>query len=447
MPRTAELELSVAPQASRRELLGNIWQLALPAMGASGVQIVFDLTHAFWVGRLGPVKLAALTGASFLVWILFSLTMMLNTGFTALIARRIGAGDTPAAMRHARQGLLLAPLAGLMLMILTLPLLPPVLAWMGFEPEARLSAWAYLHALGLGLPVIWTYSMLQAIFVGRGDTRSSLRMVSLALLLNLLLDPVLINLAGLGLRGAAVASLIARAAGIAWGLWYLASLGWLGLERPERRLTLQALRIGLPHAATGVIFCMVFVGLTPILTHFGSPALAAMGIGQRLETVIFSVLSGLAVACTTLVGQNLGARRPDRAESLVWLAAGQAAAFCACLMVVFWLAAPLVVPLFSQDTLTQEYGIAYLRTVSLTLVPYSCEMVFEGAFAGAGNTLPPMLIITLGTLIRIPLALFFAFTCQLGVAGVWMAVATSMTLKGCILLLWFRRGHWKEVLI
>jgi Na+-driven multidrug efflux pump len=194
--------------------------------------------------------------------------------------------------------------------------------------------------LGCGFPLIWLYTMLQAIFTGRGDTRSSLRMVSLTLLLNMLFDPLLIYTAGLGLSGAALSSLLARGAGLAWGLWYLAQLGWLGLARPNLRLVLKALRIGLPHATTGVMFCLVFVGLTPMVTRFGSSALAAMGIGQRLETVIYSVLAGLAVACTALVGQSLGARRPQQAEIVVWLAAAQAAAFCALLMLIFWIAAP-----------------------------------------------------------------------------------------------------------
>lgn len=447
MPRTIERAPVTAAIEGRKELLHGIWQLALPAMGASGVQILFDLTHAWWVGRLGPSVLAALTGASFLVWILYSLTAMLNTGFTALIARRVGAGDDAAAADYARQSLLLAPLAGLLLMGLALALMPGMLSWMQLAPAAHAAAWSYLKLLALGFPIIWLYTMIQAVFTGRGDTRSSLQMVLLALGLNMIFDPLLIHTAHLGLPGAAISSLAARGIGAGWGLYALRGFGWLGLRKPDSHGVLQALKIGLPHATTGVMYCLIFVGLTPIMTRFGSPALAAMGIGQRLETVIYSVLSGLSVACTSLVGQNLGARKPERAERIVWLTAGQASAFCALFTGIFYFCAPTVVPWFTSDPATRTYGIAYLQTVGLTLIPYSCELVFEGAFAGAGNTLPPMLIIILGTVIRIPLALYFAIACHLGVQGVWMAVATSMALKGGILLLWFRRGHWKKIRI
>lgn len=447
MPRIAELERSAPTDLSAAALLRNIWDLALPAMGASMVQILFDLTHAWWVGKLGPISLAALTGASFLVWILFSLTMMINTGMTALIARRFGEQRLVDAIDYARQGFVLAPIAALLLMAVAYPGLPHVLAWMRLEPAVLSEAWSYLRILILGLPLIWLYGMVHAVYTGRGDTRGSLRMVSQALVLNMIFDPLLIHVCGLGLAGAAISGHLARVLGIGWGLYHLHTLGWFGLLRPKMQTALQALRIGLPHAATGTIFCFVFVGLTPIMTRFGPAALAAMGIGQRLETVIYSVLSGFTVACTTLVGHNLGAGRPERAERLVWYAAGQAAAFCACFSLIFWFGAPYVLPFFTSDALTQEYGIAYLRMVGLSLLPYSGEMIFEGAFAGAGNTLPPMLIIVLGTVIRIPLAWFFALHCGLGVNGVWMAVAFSMTLKGAILFLWFRRGHWKKIKI
>jgi putative MATE family efflux protein len=442
---SAPLRLAKTSNLLEGQLQHSIWKLALPAMAASGVQIVFDLTHAWWVGHLGPIVLAALTAATFLVWMLFSLTQVLNTGVTALIARRIGENELDQAAVHARQGLILAPLAAGLSLLILWPILPAVLDWMGLEPAARTASWAYLRLTLLSYPVIWTYTMLQAIFVGRGDTRSSLKMVSLALVLNLLLDPLLIP--ALGLKGAAWASLSARSVGIVWGLWYLSGIGWLraGPAGPIRDFAYKAMRIGLPHATSSVMFNLVFVGLTPIVTRFGSPALAAMGIGQRMETLIYSVLAGFGLACTSLVGQNLGAGQAERAERLVYLAALQAAGFCAVFTVLFWFGSPWVLPWFSPDPATQAHGISYVRLIGLALIPYSCELVFEGAFAGAGNTMPAMTVIIVGGLIRIPLAWYFAVIQGWGASGVWLTIALTMAFKGCSLLLWFQRGRWKEI--
>ncbi|MGV3523444.1 MAG: MATE family efflux transporter [Candidatus Sericytochromatia bacterium] len=438
-------------------ILRSIWNLALPAMAASGVQICFDLTHTFWVGKLGPSTLAALTGASFVVWLLYGLTALLNTGITALIARRLGENRREQAESIAWQGLILAVLIGSLMSLVVQPLLTPALNWMGLRGDTLAQATGYLRTMGLGYVLIYVFGLIQAVMIGQGDTRAHMRMMSLALVLNMLLDPLLIygvgGLAGLGLLGAGVANLLARGTAIGWGLWSLRSRGWLKAPAanspdtprwPSLTLTRQALRIGLPHATTGVIYCLVFVALTPILTGFGDPALAAMGIGQRIETVIFAVLCGFAVACTTLVGQNLGAQQAERAEQIVWATALQAALFNAVFMLVFWFASPWIVPLMTPDPTTQAHSIAYLRTISLALVPYSCELVFDGAFAGAGNTLPPMVIIVAGTVIRLPLALFYAHTLGLGAQGVWLAIATTMCIKGLVLLSWFRLGHWKH---
>lgn len=453
MPKTIELseetQHSHLTQAPNSDLLSgqlnsSIWKLALPAMGASAAQIAFELTHAWWVGHLGAIKMAALTGATFLVWLLFSLTQLLNTGVTALIARRIGEGDSLSAAAAARQGLVLAPFAACLVSVLSWPLLPLILNWMGLEPAVHAEALTYLQLMLIAYPVIWGYTMLQGVFVGRGDSRSTLRMVTLGIILNFILDPLLIP--RLGLSGAVWASTAARCLGLSWGLWYLSRIGWLkGLSLPKQDFALKAIKIGLPHATSSVTFNLVFIGLAPIVTRFGSPALAAMGIGQRLEVVIYSVLAGLAVACTTLVGQNLGANQPERAERLVHLAAWQAGIFCAVFTGIFWFGAPYVLPLFSPDPATISHGISYVRLIGLALIPYSCELVFEGAFIGAGNTLPAMTVILLGGLMRLPLAWFFAIYLGFGASGVWLTIALTMAFKGLMLLIWFQRGRWKHV--
>jgi MATE family, multidrug efflux pump len=200
--------------------------------------------------------------------------------------------------------------------------------------------------------------------------------------------------------------------------------------------------VGLPTAATGVLFSLVYVVMTRTTTRFGTPALAALGIGHRVESWLFMIGVGAGAATAAIVGQNLGARRPDRAERAGWLAV----AFCTALgavVCVLELAAPeWFASIFSNDPAVIAEGAKYLRIAAISQLFVCAEIVLEGALGGAGDTVPPMLTSTTITLARIPLAAWAAD--RWGSSGIWWVISLTAIARALGMIILWRAGRWKR---
>ena len=204
-------------------------------------------------------------------------------------------------------------------------------------------------------------------------------------------------------------------------------------------------RIGAPIAISQVSFCVVYMALARVIARFGTPAVAAVGIGHTCESVAYFVSAGFSFAAATMVGQNLGARRPDRASRAAWVACGYAlgpAALVAALM----LAAPAALArFFIDDPAVVEIAVRYLRIVAVSELFLVFEIVLEGAFGGAGDTLPPLLVGGPLSIARVPAAYLLSVSLGWGIDGVWWAVTISTVLKGTLMALWFRRRFARAV--
>ena len=274
---------------------------------------------------------------------------------------------------------------------------------------------AYLRTYFVGLPLIYGYFCVDATFRASGDTRTPLVILSLSVACTLLLDPVLIlGLAGapkLGIAGAAVALLATRGAAFAIGLLLLRRRGMLQLHLGAQwDVIRRVLRIGLPTAMTGVIFSLIYVGLTRTTTQFGTPVLAALGLGHRIESWLYMIGVGFGASAAAIVGQNMGAGQIQRAERAGWITVGFA-----------------MIP------------AAAMAIVSLLL---PAEIVLEGSLGGAGHTVPPMLTSTALTALRIPLASWWATIW--GPVGIWWAISITAAGRGIAMMLLWRQGRWKH---
>ncbi len=204
-----------------------------------------------------------------------------------------------------------------------------------------------------------------------------------------------------------------------------------------------ALRIGLPVAFTGVFFSLVYIGLTRITTRFGVPALAALGIGHKLEGLSYMVAVGFGLASAAIVGQNLGAGRADRARRAGWLTASYAAGLGAGVGIAFVAFPDLMVGVFTDDPGVIADGALYLRAMALAQISMGFEIVLEAALGGAGYTVMPMLWNALFTAARIPLAAWLAGV--LGVAGIWWAIGLTALARGIAMMLLWRGDRWQRV--
>jgi putative MATE family efflux protein len=441
------------PQARTVELVSGplhrgIIRLALPAVAAALLQLTFFLIDTFWVGRiLGSAALAAVSTAGFAVWMLAALGEMVAVGLTAVAARRHGEGAHGRAAVAAGSTIVATLAGGVVVALGARALVPALFAAMRTPAEVTALGHVYLSTYLLGAPLVFGFFAVEATFRASGDTRTPLVLLAASVLMNLVLDPLLIVGAGplprLGIAGAATAALLTRGLVLAVGLVLLVRRGLVKLAGFDGRAVATVLAVGAPTAGTGIFFSAVYMGLTRITTRFGVPALAALGIGHKLEGLSFMVATGFALAAAAVVGQNLGAGRVDRARRAGWLTAGYASMVGAAVALAFIALPETMVAVFSPDPLVIEGGAGYLRAMALAQITMGLEIVLEASLGGAGYTVMPMMWVGLITASRIPLAAWLASF--LGLTGVWVAIGGTAVLRGVAMVLLWRGRAWERV--
>ena len=428
----------------------TIARIALPAVASSLLMTLFFSVDTYWIGtRVGSIGLAAASTAVFWIWLIVSLAEMVNVGLTAVAARRYGEGRSAEAARIAGDALLLSLALGVAVALIGLPLLPHLFAIMRTPPAVSALGVRYLGTYLFGAPLIFGFFAIDAAFRAAGDTRTPFLLLSASVGVTLVLDPVLIvgwgPIPALGVAGAAMATISTRAVAFALGLTIVGRRGVLKFGRPDWRTMRQVVRIGLPTAVTGVVFSLIYVIVTRTATQFGTPALAALGIGHRVESWLFMIAVGFGAATAAIVGQNLGAGRSDRAARAGWLSV----AFCSCFGVVACVV-ELLVPerfaaIFSHDPAVIAEAARYLRIAAFSQLGICAEIVLEGALGGAGHTLAPMLTSTSITALRIPLAAWAAS--RYGSAGLWWTISlTAIARAAGMMSIWYA-GRWKRTSI
>jgi putative MATE family efflux protein len=305
---------------------------------------------------------------------------------------------------------------------------------------------SYLRTYLIGAPFIYAFFAIDATFRASGDTRTPFVLLLVSVALTLVLDPLLILGLGpfprLGIAGAAIATISTRGAAAIMGTVIAARRRLIALGRVRMESLALVCRVGLPTAATGTTFSIIYIILTRTTTRFGTPALAALGIGHRVESWLFMIGVGFGAATAAIVGQNLGASRPDRAERAGWMATY----YCTALGVIAF-ALELVVPrqfagLFTTDVAVIDEAARYLRIVAVSQLAVCSEVVLEGALGGAGETVPPMLASTVLTASRIPLAAWAAT--RWGSAGIWWVISLTAMGRGIAMAGLWRLGRWKR---
>jgi len=433
-------------------MLPAIFRLAGPAVLMMILQGTYNFIDTYFVGFLGAESLAGISTGGFILWMTFALAHLFGVGVSAKVARRIGEQNREEADRTAARGVVYA-FFGAVLIALPLYFFMPLLFNLMHAPSAVAQAGrAYLLPLIIGLPTIFLSFVLTGIFNAAGDTRTPFMLMLLSLAVNALLDPLFIfglsSFPELGIAGAALATVVSRL------LWLV--LAWRQLRRRDSAIALarhgrlglslkdlsEVIRIGAPKAATGVLFSAVYMALTRITADYGTPNIAALRIGHMYEGFSFFTALGFSIAAATLVGQNLGAGKPDRAARAAWLTGGMVFALTTGVGFVFRFGASELAGIFSTDPAVVSAGATYLMILAWSQPFMGIEIVMEGSFSGAGNTLPPMLIQLPLTILRYPAALLLAYSAGLGVAGVWWAISGSSVIKGLLMMWWFQQRRW-----
>lgn len=432
---------------TRGPLRPVILRLALPAVAMMGCHFTFGLIDAVWVGRLiGPAALAAVSTAGFYMWILLNLGEMVEVGLIAVAARRHGAGRPEQAARAAGAAVWYALVAGIVVSGAGLALSDRLFLLMTVPADVARLGHVYLSTWLLGGPLVFGFFAIEATFRASGDTRTPMWLLVCSVVLSLTLDPLLIAGVGpfprLGVEGAALASVMVRGGGFLIGVILAFRRGLIRLGSPDWRAVPAMLRVGVPLALAGVLLSIIYMWLTRFTARFGTPALAALGIGHKVEGLGFIAISGFALAAAALVGQNLGAGQEARAR------AGARLTILYCLVVTVPTALAFVaiperlVSLFTPDSGVIDDGSLYLRIIAFAQIGQTFELVLEGALVGAGYTLWPMLVGTCFTALRIPLAAWWSGT--LGLFGIWLALSLTAIARGVANTAFWLGGAWRR---
>ncbi|MFC2007699.1 MATE family efflux transporter [Chloroflexota bacterium] len=438
---------------TKGSILRNLLLLSWPIIITNGSRIIGPTIDLLWVGRLGAASIAGVGISSMAVHAVMAGRMGISTGVRAMIARSIGAGDAEGANHIAQQGLVISAAYGIIMAVIGIFFAEQILGLFGVEADVVREGAAYMRIAFAGSAAMSFLQLTENLMQASGDSVTPMRISIIYRLFHVGFVPFLIFgwwiFPRLGVSGAALAGVISNGLGMVLGLWILFT------GRSRLRLTLRGfnldftilrriIRIGVPSAVMMSERSFSRLLLTWFMTPFGTYAVAAHTLIERIVRLITMSGIGLGRGAAVLVGQNLGAQQPERAEKSAWLAVG----FAEGIMVVFSVAVLLwpgsLIRIFNSEPGLVELTSVFLRIGVVGYSVYSIDQILQLCLGGAGDTLPPMLITLLSLwVVLMPLAFFLSRFTDLGVYGVRWAMVIGIITGVIAYVTYFRMGRWK----
>jgi putative MATE family efflux protein len=427
--------------------------LAVPMIIEMFAESLFALVDIFFVARLGARAIAVVGITESMMYLIYSVAIGVSVGATATVARRIGERDPDGASRAAAHSIYLGLASSLVIGLIGLIFAPDLLRLMGADEAVVAEGSTFTRIMLGGNIVVMFLFLLNAIFRGAGDAAIAMRVLWFANILNIILGPCFIFglwiFPELGVTGAAVGTVIGRGCGAALAAYTL----FFGNRRISIRrahwtldtaLLGRLVKVSAPAVLQFFVQTSSWIGLVRVITGFGTVAVAGYQIGIRV--VIFALLPsiGLANAAATLVGQNLGAGKPERAEKATWTAAGYNAVVQTAIGIVFVVFAGQIASVFTKEPEVLMFATDALRIIAYGFLFYAVGMVLETAFNGAGDTWTPTYL-ALGVFwaFEIPLAYVLAYKMEMGPHGVFWSITIAFSVLAIAAAILFRRGKWK----
>jgi len=428
--------------------------LAIPMMLEMAMESIFAVVDIAFVSALGTDAIAAVGITEALITVLYAVAIGLGMGVTAMVSRRIGAGNTTDAARVTGQAIWVGAILSIIIGTSGYIYASDLLRMMGASDSVIAQGKGFTAVLLGGSASILYLFLLNAAFRGAGDAPVALRSLTLANALNIVLDPCLIFGLGpfpeLGVTGAAVATTIGRGIGVLYLLYYLfAARGRLRFQAAHLALSAsliaRLIRISIGGVGQFLIATASWIAIMRIVALYGSAPIAAYTIALRIIEFALLPAWGLGNAAATLVGQNLGAGKPGRAVQSVWRAAKYNVIFMSVLGIFLIIFAQAIVGWFSDEPEIRRYGTSCLRILGVGYPAYAVGMIVIQALNGAGDTrTPSFLNFICFWIIQIPLAYWLATTVGFGPNGVFLSIVVAETVLTVFGVLAFRRGKWRE---
>lgn len=443
-----------------------LFKLAWPIVVIQLLQVTYNIADTVWLGRLSSDAVGALSLVFPLVFLVISIAGGFTTAGSILVAQFTGAESEGSAGKVAGQTVSFVGLLAVTLGICGFLLTGTMLAILPSSPATSdqivpLAA-AYMRVFFLGMPFLFGFFVFTALMRGYGNTRTPMRIMAVSVAINVVLDPILIfgwfGAPALEIEGAAYATIISRGIASLLGFYVLFATDagptvTVGHLLPDLGLIVKIVRIGVPSMLEQSMSALAMITLTAMVVTFSPPVVAAYGLGNRIVSLVFLPAMGLGRATNTMVGQNLGAAKPDRAERSVWLAVGVGGTILLAAGIVAALIPEQIVGFFmatgtEEAAETIRFGAEYLRIRSIEFVFIAVLQVLLGAYRGAGNTKTALVFSVLTLWIgRVPVVYGLAFIAGFGPVGIWIGMAIGHIIGGIAAALWFTRGTWRRAVI
>jgi putative MATE family efflux protein len=475
-------------ELTKGDLLKPLLVLSTPIVLSQLMQVGYNIADTFWVGRLGQDAVSALSFSWPLVFLMISVGGGFTVAGTVLVAQNKGAGNDDRVPHVAGQTIAFVTLVAFGFSVVGYVLSPHLLPLIGTTPGTRVHALSvdYTRTIFLGLYFMFIFFIFQALLRGWGDTRTPMYLMAFGVALNVILDPFLVlgfqanplfdwlglgglqsslyaatGFTGFGVQGAAIATVFSRGVGATVGLFLMFS-GRVGIDLSLSDLWLRAetvrkiVRIGAPTSVEQSTRALGVTALTALVAFGGASvagvdqeaAVAAFGIGVRLNSLVFLPALGLAQGTETIVGQNLGAGKPDRAKRAVFLSVGLLSAALAVVSVVAYSFADVFVSVFitgPDAAPVVAVGVSFLQITAPTYIFLGAFRVTSGGFRGAGSTRTAMVFSILSLWVfRIPPAFLLIREFGMGPEAVWWGIAFSNVVSAVLAMAWFLRGTWTD---
>lgn len=444
-------------------LQGNIKKcllyLSIPLMCSMFMETFNNIVDALWLGRSGTEALAAVNLAAFPIWMMYAVMGIVCVGVNSVLAQKVGETSwRPEAEKEASAlaslGIAMSLVLGTVLAAAALVGGRALLRYMAGDGSPLIElGYCYLGFIFIFTPIYSLSEVLMAILRAYGDTKTPMNVYLLGCGLNIVLDPLLIfgwgPIPRLDIFGAALASNLAFLIATLWMLCLIGQ-GRLAYRLPLRRekyfswpLVWSILKVGSPPALASCVFSAVYMLLSPIVSAFGMEAVAAVGIGHKLENVTYMFCYAVALACVTMIGQNVGAKQYARANEIAWTGAKIACVFSCGVAVIYGFSPDVLTMSFSHDPAVISEADRYITILAPAQIFAGVCVLIDGIFAGVGKTWPCMCVSIPCSLLRVPIAYWATHTWHMDAAGVWITISAMCILRGAIMMVLFWRGSWK----
>lgn len=421
-------------------IFSQLTRLALPIMATSFVQMAYSLTDMAWVGRLGSPEVAAVGAVGILIWLTSSFALLSKIGAEVSIGHSIGSGKMDEARSYASHTTTISLIMGLTIASILFFFDKFIISFFRLEPSISAMACDYLRIVSTSLPLVFMVLTFSGIYNGSGRSLIPFYLTGTGLILNIFLDPLFIFVFHLGTNGAAIATWVSQVFVFALFVWQMKRPdGILNrfpyVVRPQKRFTIQIIKLGIPVALMNVLFASINLYLARIASISGGHiGVMSQTTGGQIEGITWNTSQGFSTALGAFVAQNYAARKFDRMKRAYQYTLSMMLSLGIMVTIAFVFWGEEIFGIFVPEKLAMKAGGEYLYIMGFSQIFMMLELTTQGMFNGTGRTVPPAVVSIVFNAARIPLALLLAP--NMGVTGVWMAITISAIFKGSILPVW-----------